>query len=125
MQHVDTPMSDPDYVDWAKAASVFWEKFDVFDAHIEQELLARDWTKATRAEAVEMLGYVHTVRAGRRQRYGKGDPRSNIAIPIDMESLILKAAKAGMRKGAGRRGVTKSYIDNWRTEIVLEIARER
>ena len=101
---------------WSSIDSVesFWtslrqssETYRVVHDEIENQKLAKllakaDWSKISRAKAVEIYEYRLQLRHIYSFTYGKKDPRSQVPCPVELESLILDAALQGMHKGEGK-----------------------
>jgi hypothetical protein len=83
------------------------ETYRVVHDEIENQKLAKllaktDWTKISKAKAVEIYEYRLQLRIIYNLTYGKDDPRSQIPCPVEFETLILEAALQGMHKGESK-----------------------
>jgi hypothetical protein len=101
---------------------------EFYDEDFEEVLAdAVLWKDVTRLEAVELFEIVHALRVARTQRYGEGDPRTIIPLPLAIEALILECANDGVLKGQGRKLPTRRTgrrPDSRATELRKYAAKE-
>src|SRR4051794_266043 len=75
---------------------------EIENQKLEELLAETDWSKISKAKAVEIYEYRLQLRDIYNLTYGKDDPRSQIPCPVELESMILDAALQGMHKGENK-----------------------